>query len=158
MSYSIKKHRESTSRGRSGSNGKILPALRRIESNLMYKPKSFKMKNNQHGKGGVYAKKANDESSSYNNFYQKRADLVTGTVGVNRGRGVESKTMDINREKRRSASKNVLYESSDKSAAHPNTRESFRGGSLNTRKDSLPKVGFHSFERAENLNIKHRDT
>jgi hypothetical protein len=52
----------------------------------------------------------------------------------------------------------VFYESTDKSAAHPKTRESFRGGSLNTRKDSLPKVGFHSFERAENLNIKHRDT
>jgi hypothetical protein len=131
MSYSIKKHRDSTSRGRSGSNGKILPALRRIESNLMYKPKSFKMRNNQHGKGGVYATKANDESSSYNNLDQTRADLVTGTVGVKRGQGFESKTMDINREKRRSVSNNVLQERTDKTAAHSKSRESFRGGSLN---------------------------
>lgn len=95
MSHSVKKHRESTSRGRSGSNGKILPALRRIESNLMYNPKSFKVKNNLHGKGSVYATGRNDESFS-SNLEQTRTDLVNGTVGVKANRGFQSKTVDIN--------------------------------------------------------------
>ena len=38
------------------------------------------------------------------------------------------------------------------------TRDDFRGGSLNRKRDSLPKVGFRTFERAENMNTKHRDT
>ena len=98
MSYTGK---NSSSRGRSGSNQKILPALRKMDSNLMYKPKSFKM-NQSRGKGKVYSNRNSDEANTNSNpgLAQTRNDLVTGTLTLAQKQPFQSRTMDIQSHKR----------------------------------------------------------